>query len=168
VTTYDAYTRVSNNQSLIGVPLALSSSIPILTDIPASGGPLAAGGLPKRNIGDGADLVFRIHVTEAISGGGFTSLTVTLLAAQDDALTISDLLCSVTIPAAKCAVGAEFDVNITSSSLALQLGPGHAYIGLLYTMTGGNPTSGAVSAYIPLHSSPSPVAKLGANYVGPS
>lgn len=165
MSTYDALTRVSNNQSLIGLPLALSeSSIPIITT--AASSPL--GATMRRNIGNGADLAFRLHITQTISGGGFTALTATLLAAQDATLLVFDLLNSITVTAAKCTAGTEFDLDITSASQALQLGPAHAYLGILYTMVGGNPTSGAISAFIPLHDTPSPAPTLGANYVGPS
>jgi hypothetical protein len=164
--TYDALTRVSNNQSLIGLGLAVSDgAIPILTNIP-SAGPL--GAVVRRNIGNSAHLVFRLHVTQTISGGGFTSLTATLLAAQTDNLLVFDALNSVNVTAAKCVAGAEFDLDISSANAPLQLGPAHAFLGILYTMNGGAPTAGAISAFIPLHDSPSPVPTLGANYTGPS
>lgn len=159
MSTYDIQTRVSHNQT-IGAGALSESSIRIIgNDAP---GPLTLSG---RDIGSGTDLVFRIHVTEAFTGGGFTSLGVSVVVATDEALSTGAPFGITTLAITGMTLGNEMDVRIPSLS-ELNI-TGVAYLGLLYLPNGGVPATGKLSAWIPLGDSANKPRRLLANYTGP-
>lgn len=163
--TYDAATRISNNQSLIGVvtpiPAVSDSSIKIIGLL---GGPTSLTG---RDIGNSADLAFRVHVTQAFTGGvGAVDFSVVM--SSDPLLGLGGLtiLGVTSIFASALFLGNEFDIRIPALS-ELNVATGLEYIGLAYTPDVA-PVTGAISAWIPLGHSPNKPRRLQANYTGPS
>lgn len=157
--TYDIATRVSNNQSLVGVPFAVSTNSILVLSL--AGTP---SGIAGRDLGRGEPLVFRVFVTQAFDAG-VASLNVSVLGATDAALTAGTVFYGTTgITNSGLGLGNEFDVRIPSFSEAQALGV--AYLGLFYAPS-ALPATGAVSAWIPLGHSPGLPRRLVPNYLGP-
>lgn len=159
--TYDALTRVSNNQVLAGAPggLALSEkSINLL-----SSGITAR--ILGRDVGPGTNLAFRLHITQAFDAGA-GNLSVSVAFTTDEALLSGTFVAALTIPNAALTLGKEFDVPIPKPTLAL-IGAAPQYLGLLYVASGGAIATGALSAWMPLGHSAGLPRVYNANYTSP-
>lgn len=159
MTTYDIQTRISDNQSLIGLPVAASTSSIRITGS-GSSFPITLVG---RDIGNGERLYWRFHVTQAFDGA-VTSLIINTVVSADPSLVPPTIIGTKTILLAGLGLGNEFDVEIPPLSEYQEVG--NVYIGVYYTPA-VVPTTGAISGWIPLGDSPARPRAQRANYVGP-
>ena len=161
MTTYDAYTRVSNAQAVTGSTSIVSASSILLS---AASGP--GGARVAHDIGVGAPLKFRVHVTTTLSAS--QEMTVQVVLATDAALTtsVTPIASSVAINTDGLTAGSEFDVPIPQLSIPVMNGNGDYYIGLRYLFD-GSLAAGAVSAWIPLGQSHRLPKRYAGNYTGP-
>lgn len=163
MSTYDAYTLVSNNQVLAGAPGGLALSEKSINLLSSGTTPRIVG----RDIGPGTNLKFRVHIRQAFDAGA-GNLAISVAFASDEALTVGSFVAALTIPNGALVVGREFDVPIPTPTLGLLGGLPLQYIGLLYAASGGAIATGAVSAWIPLGHSPGLPRRYLANYTGPT
>lgn len=161
MTTYDIATRVSNAQDLAGETSAVSTN-----SIPLAIGNGPGGAVVLHDIGVGAPMAFRCHVTTGFSSG--QTLTVEVIIASNEALSSSVTAIGATaaLTTANLTAGTEFDVPIPPLTQALLAANGKAYMGLRYSLSSALAAS-AISAWIPLGQSPSLPRRYAGNYTGP-
>lgn len=161
MTTYDAYTRVSNAQAVTGSTSIVSESSILLS---APSGP--GGARVARDIGVGERVAFRVHVTTTLTVS--QEMTVRVIIASDAALTtnVTPIGASVVINTDNLIAGEEFDVPIPQLAKVVLNGNGDTYIGLRYEFD-GSLAAGAVSAWMPLGQSHGVPKRYAGNYTGP-
>ena len=94
-----------------------------------------------RNLGPGNDMPFLIQVTQGFNN--LTSLTFDIVAADDDALTVNQVILSTSGTVALARLTAGFRPPMTRIMPDGVMGP---VLGLRYTVAGTAPTLGRVSA----------------------
>ena len=162
MSTYDAYTLVSNNQSLVsGVGLAVSTNAIRLLDAGRN------ARISGRDISPGKPIKFRIFINQTFTGA-WADLTIAAAFANSSDLTTSLVTYAVlNIQLAELVAGREFEVTMPHLPPEVH-GTGREWMGLGFNSTGfAAITAGAITAFISLGDTPNAMKRYAGNYTGP-
>lgn len=133
----DKNLTLSENQAITAT--AISENV---IRVPDSGTVYGEGAAIPRNLGPGEEVPVLIQATEDFNN--LTSLTITLETADDAALSTNNevLFSTGAIPLADLVAGYRTAVRVLPDHVLRD------YVGVRYTVTGTNPTTGKVTAAI--------------------
>ena len=162
MSTYDAYTLISNAQSLVGIaiPTVSTSSINLL-----NGG--ATTRILGRDVASGAPIKFRLRIATSFDAPT-TSMAVGVVYSTTENLLGSPFLetmRTLTVANAELVAGYEFDIVLPQMppTIAGVLLP---YVGMFYWPAVA-PATGAVTTFIPLGENANTPRRYAGNYTGP-
>lgn len=162
MSTYDVATRVSNAQSLVGIatPTPSESSIRLIS----MGATTRLLGL---DVASGAPIKFRMRIATSFDAGTVSMVVGVIYSSTADLLGTPYLetMRTLTVANAELVAGYEHDIVLPMIPPAVS-GPLLEYVGLFYWPTVA-PSTGAVTAFVPLGENANTPRRYPGNFTGP-